>query len=79
MKSEKNELTKAENEKRERLKREKPYVYRKVLSYAEKVKRGELGLKSGKGFYDYHGQSKEQIIEKRDRNLLKQLILFKQL
>ncbi|OGO22880.1 MAG: hypothetical protein A2144_02520 [Chloroflexi bacterium RBG_16_50_9] len=45
----------------------------------EKVKRGELGLKSGQGYYDYRGKSKEQIIEERDRNLLKQLILFNQL
>ena len=45
----------------------------------EKVQRGELGLKSGKGYYDYENKSREQIIEARDRNLLKQLILYRQM
>ena len=44
-----------------------------------KVKDGELGVKSGKGFYDYSNMSQAQVIEKRDRNLLKQLVLYKQL
>jgi 3-hydroxybutyryl-CoA dehydrogenase len=47
-------------------------------AFLEKVKRGELGLKSEKGFYDYKGKSKELIIERVERNLLKQLLLFKE-
>lgn len=47
-------------------------------AFVEKVKRGELGLKSGKGYYDYTGKSKTQIINEVERNLLKQLLLFNQ-
>ena len=46
--------------------------------FVEKVKRGELGLKSGKGYYDYSGKSKTEIINVVERNLLKQLVLFNQ-
>lgn len=46
---------------------------------AMKVKAGELGLKSEKGWYDYTGKSKEQILNERNRKLLQQLALFKQL
>lgn len=42
----------------------------------EKVERGELGVKSGKGWYDYSGQTKEEIFAKRDRKLLQQLALY---
>ena len=45
---------------------------------ADKVKKGELGLKSGRGYYDYRGKSQEQITEEIERNLLKQLILFRE-
>lgn len=43
---------------------------------AMKVEAGELGLKSEKGWYDYSGKSKDQIIDERNRKLLQQLILF---
>lgn len=43
----------------------------------EKVERGELGVKSGKGWYDYTGQSNEEIFARRDRKLLQQLALYK--
>ncbi|MEE8109479.1 MAG: 3-hydroxyacyl-CoA dehydrogenase NAD-binding domain-containing protein [bacterium] len=36
----------------------------------EKVGRGELGLKSGKGFYDYTGHSREDLLRERDEKLL---------
>jgi 3-hydroxyacyl-CoA dehydrogenase len=42
-----------------------------------KVERGELGIKSGKGWYDYTGRSMEEIADKINRRLLKQLALFK--
>lgn len=42
----------------------------------EKVRNGELGIKSGKGWYDYTGRSRAQIIEERNRKLLQQLVLF---
>jgi len=45
----------------------------------EKVKRGELGVKSGKGWHDYEGRPIMQILEERDRKLLQQLVLFNQM
>jgi 3-hydroxybutyryl-CoA dehydrogenase len=47
-------------------------------AFVEKVNRGETGLKSGKGYYDYRGKSKEKIVNEVERNLLKQLVLFKE-
>lgn len=35
----------------------------------EHLDRGELGLKSGKGFYDYTGVDKQQLLAKRDKQL----------
>jgi 3-hydroxybutyryl-CoA dehydrogenase len=43
----------------------------------EKVKRGELGIKSGKGWYDYSGRSRDDIYDTINRRLLKQLALFR--
>jgi 3-hydroxybutyryl-CoA dehydrogenase len=45
-------------------------------SLAEKVKKGELGVKTGKGWYDYTGKTMAQVLEERDRKLLQQLDLF---
>lgn len=44
----------------------------------DKVAKGELGLKSGKGYYDYSGQPRQEILAKIQANLLKQLVLFNQ-
>lgn len=41
-----------------------------------KVKKGELGIKSGKGWYDYKGKSKSEVLEAINRKLLRQLALF---
>ena len=43
---------------------------------AEKVERGELGIKSGKGWYDYSGKTREEVLEEKSRRLLPQLKLF---
>lgn len=42
----------------------------------EKVERGELGIKSGKGWYDYSGRTREEVLEEKNRALLPQLKLF---
>jgi 3-hydroxybutyryl-CoA dehydrogenase len=36
----------------------------------ERVDRGELGVKTGKGFYDYAGMDEEEILRRRDRRLM---------
>jgi 3-hydroxybutyryl-CoA dehydrogenase len=46
------------------------YQPRKLL---ELVKNGELGVKSGKGFYDYKGKDEAEICRERDLRLLKLL------
>jgi 3-hydroxybutyryl-CoA dehydrogenase len=42
----------------------------------EKVERGELGIKSGKGWYDYSGRTREQVLAEKNLALIKQLKLF---
>ncbi|MCE5254834.1 MAG: NAD(P)-binding domain-containing protein [Actinomycetia bacterium] len=42
----------------------------------EKVKKGELGIKSGKGWYDYSGRTRAEVLEEKNRALLPQLKLF---
>jgi 3-hydroxybutyryl-CoA dehydrogenase len=39
----------------------------------EKVNKGELGIISGKGWYDYTGESLDELAVKRDRNLIKMI------
>jgi 3-hydroxyacyl-CoA dehydrogenase len=43
----------------------------------EKVKKGELGIKSGRGWYDYSGKSRDEVNDTINRRLLKQLALFR--
>jgi len=43
---------------------------------AAKVERGELGLKSGIGWYDYRDRTQEQVKEEINRKLLEQLALL---
>jgi 3-hydroxybutyryl-CoA dehydrogenase len=44
----------------------------------EKVQKGELGIKSGKGWYDYKGKSSNQVLNENNKKLLQQLALFRQ-
>jgi 3-hydroxyacyl-CoA dehydrogenase len=41
-----------------------------------KVKQGELGIKAGKGWYDYTGKAQAEVLDGNNRKLLKQLALF---
>jgi 3-hydroxybutyryl-CoA dehydrogenase len=42
-------------------------------SLVERVERGELGAKSGKGFFDYGGRSLEEVLHERDAVMLEVL------
>jgi 3-hydroxybutyryl-CoA dehydrogenase len=42
----------------------------------ERVERGELGIKTGKGWLDYGGRTRAEILEEKNRALLPQLKLF---
>jgi 3-hydroxybutyryl-CoA dehydrogenase len=42
----------------------------------EKVEKGELGIKAGKGWYDYSGKTREEVLKEKNRKLLPQLKLF---
>ena len=45
----------------------------------DKVDNNHLGAKTGKGLYDYHGKSEEEILKKRDRLYLRQLEFLEKL
>ena len=45
----------------------------------EKVAAGELGVKTGKGWYDYQGRTREEVLRQSHRKLLQQLVSFKAL
>ena len=45
---------------------------------AEKVERGELGVKTGKGFYDYAGMDPDEVIRRRDYRLMLLLDAFRE-
>ena len=42
----------------------------------EKVQKGELGIKAGKGWYDYSGKTREEVLREKNGKLLPQLKLF---
>jgi len=46
------------------------------IKLVEKVNKGELGIKAGKGWYDYTGKTITEINDERNRKLLQQLALF---
>jgi 3-hydroxybutyryl-CoA dehydrogenase len=42
----------------------------------QKVEAGELGVKTGKGWHDYTGRTREEVLDESNRKLLKQLVTF---
>lgn len=48
-----------------------PPIDNRPRSLFERVAKGHLGVKTGKGFYDYSGRSLEEILKERDKNLMK--------
>ncbi len=45
----------------------------------ESLKRGDLGLKSGRGFYDWTSRSAEELIQRRDNQIVHQLNYLREL
>lgn len=43
----------------------------------DKVDKGELGVKTGSGWYNYGGKTRAQVLDEINRRLLKQLVLFR--
>jgi len=43
----------------------------KPKSLIERVEKGDLGVKTGRGFYDYTGRKYEEVLKERDAQLLK--------
>ena len=46
---------------------------------SERVRQGQLGVKSGRGFYDWQARSADALVEKRDRQIVHQLDFLQQL
>lgn len=44
----------------------------------EKVEQGDLGVKTGKGWYDYGAATREDLLEQRNRKLLRQLSAWRE-
>jgi len=47
--------------------------------HEEMVRRGELGMKSGHGFYDWRDRDGDRLAEMRDRQIVRQLAYLREL
>ena len=56
-----------------------PETSRHPAALFDHVDKGELGIKTGKGFYDYGGRSREELCAKRDKLLFQVLRATKDL
>ena len=45
----------------------------------DRLRAGELGMKSGRGFYDWKSRSPEELLERRDRQIVRQLDFLREM
>ncbi|MHA1549013.1 MAG: 3-hydroxyacyl-CoA dehydrogenase family protein [Alphaproteobacteria bacterium] len=50
-----------------------------LRALVERVQRGDIGMKSGRGFYDWSERDAAEVMERRDRQIIHQLEFFKEL
>jgi len=43
------------------------------------IEAGDLGIKTGEGFYDYQGVSRDEVLRKRDLYFIRQLKLIREI
>lgn len=48
-------------------------------SFSRLIREGKLGIKTGQGFYDHRGVSRDEILRRRDRYFIRQLKLIREI
>jgi len=52
---------------------------RPQVPLTERLKRGQLGMKSGRGFYDWRSRDPNDLLERRDQQIVRQLAFLREI